>query len=536
MGGPGPGLIRLSQLLIRADSGTRMGMGHVMRCLALALAWQERGGEATLLTCSEGDGARRRFARFGFRVMALRARHPDPDDLDATLRELERLKGRDPGGPRPWLATDGYFFSPAFHEAVRAAGFPLLVLDDIADQPRYVADLLLNQNLGAEHFAYDCAPETVRLLGTRYALLRPEFRHGETEKAEVPELARRILVTLGGGDPDNLTLRVLRSLQRTELPGLEVVAVVGGGNPHRDALEVVAGGSRDVSIRLVYDADNMAELMAWADLAVSAAGSTCWELAATGVPAVLLVAAENQREIATALAQEGIAMNLGWHEAVAPDRLTDAVRRAARDRSWRAEARRRGRTQVDGAGAGRVAAQMMERTLLEHEHRLALRMARPEDADALWHLAQDPTMQDVASDPSPVPLEEHRAGFLKTLEEDEAMMWVLASPEGVMGRLRFERSSAREAWGDVLLAGRVRGMGLEARLLDLTADLACDRLGVDRVVAKVPASNAAFARALEEAGFAEREGTSPGDRTTRVFSRPSPCPRRHDRALRPGPA
>lgn len=348
----------MSHLLVRADSGTQLGMGHVMRCLALALAWKERGGEVTLLTCSEGDGARRRFVDHGFEVIPLEARHPAPEDLGATLQELERLKGNDPGAPLPWLVTDGYFFSPAFHEAVRAAGFPLLVLDDIADQPLYVPDILLNQNLGAERFEYRCGPETIRLLGTRYALLRPEFRREGIVEDEVPETARRVLVTLGGGDPDNLTLRVLDALRRSDIEELDVVAVVGSGNPHRAALEEVAGDSDGVSIRLEYDVDNMADLMEWADMAVSAAGSTCWELAATGVPAVLLVAAENQREIAAALAREEFAVNLGWHEEVAPERLTLATDRAMRDRNWRGKASERGRALVDGRGAERVAEEM----------------------------------------------------------------------------------------------------------------------------------------------------------------------------------
>ncbi|MBI2182889.1 MAG: UDP-2,4-diacetamido-2,4,6-trideoxy-beta-L-altropyranose hydrolase [Deltaproteobacteria bacterium] len=342
----------LPPLLARADADARRGTGHVMRCLALAQAWRARGGAAVFISRCDSATLRERILSTGAELISLAPGDSVEADIENTLAQLSRREAA-------WLALDGYDFSLAQQQTLRGAGHPLLVIDDIAHLDRYCADILLNQNLGAAALSYRCDPQTTRLFGPHYALLRPEFAHWRRGFRGVPEVARKILVTLGGSDPNNFTARVIGALAQLDTPGLEVRVVVGPANPHLPELRERAD-TLAPQIQLLSRVYDMAELMAWADLAVSAAGTTCWELACLGLPALIVIMAENQRRSAEELDALEVAQNLGWHEAVSVERLAAAVPVLQHDSLRRLRMSEQGRTLVDGRGAERVAQALFE--------------------------------------------------------------------------------------------------------------------------------------------------------------------------------
>ena len=138
---------------------------------------------------------------------------------------------------------DGYQFDAAYQKALTRRGPQVCwCLDDNGDAGYYWADLVLNQNIHAQADWYaDRAPHTRLLLGTRYALLRREFLGlARLATRDAPESAYKMLVTLGGSDPDNVTLKVLEALSLVPAERLEATVVIGGGNPHRASLEAAA--------------------------------------------------------------------------------------------------------------------------------------------------------------------------------------------------------------------------------------------------------------------------------------------------------
>ena len=308
---------------IRADASTAIGWGHAMRCLALAQALPER----PTFVMDDPPAAFVERAEPDAEVVALGS-------------------GYDVAGAE-WVVVDGYHLGSDYQRALRESGARVLVIDDHAHLDSYDADILLNQNLGAPDYR-DRAPGARLLLGPRYALLRREFR--DLTPPDRPPEARRVLVTLGGSDPDGVTVRVVRALERVERP-LEVQVIAGAGNPHLEALERAAAD-------LVVDAHDMPSRMMWADLAVTAAGSTAWELARVGTPQITIVLADNQRPIARGLADAGLAVSLGWHADLDEETIAAAVTALVDDAGRRAELSRRGRELVDGQGALRVVAAM----------------------------------------------------------------------------------------------------------------------------------------------------------------------------------
>ena len=305
----------MSTLLLRADASPQIGMGHVMRCLALAEPWLQAGSAVTLLTASPPPALRARAEVLGVTIKELSAASDSPADASETIAFAQSLRAT-------WLVLDGYHFDAGFQRAVKSAGLRLLVFDDTAHATHYAADFVLNQNLGASASLYPHRDPTTRLLlGPRFVQLRGEFASFNAQAAN-PRLSSlapiggegrgegarppRVLVTLGGSDPDNATGEVL-SVLRT-IPNLTADLILGPANPHAGALQSAIRNPQS-AIHLHQNPPDLPPLMARADLAICAGGTTAWELSFLGVPMLVLVLAENQRTNAERLAATGAAVH-----------------------------------------------------------------------------------------------------------------------------------------------------------------------------------------------------------------------------------
>lgn len=342
---------REKHLVVRVDASTKIGIGHLMRCLALAQSWKDAGGKVVFITTCQIPGLPQRLHEEGFDIHLVANPYPDHSDWILTKSILADY-------PDSWLVLDGYHFDEFYQHQVKDTGHRLLVIDDNAHHNHYYADIVLNQNLHAEQLHYSCEPDTRLLLGTRYALLRKEFLEWRNWQSDIPEIARRVLVTLGGSDPDNNTLKIVQALQQVDVPELDVAVVIGASNPHAEMLEIATKQSC-IPIRLISNVRNMPELMAWADAAVSASGSTAWELAYMGVPAALVIQADNQRGVAEELHQTGAALNLGWAHEISTPELVEKLDSFLTDSKRLQAMSQRSKTLVDGEGAQRVIATIM---------------------------------------------------------------------------------------------------------------------------------------------------------------------------------
>jgi UDP-2,4-diacetamido-2,4,6-trideoxy-beta-L-altropyranose hydrolase len=327
-------------LVIRADASATIGVGHVMRCLALAEAWLESGGRVTFAMKAVPEALAARIERAGARV----TRVETADDAAQIARGL---------GAR-FAVVDGYHLGAAHQEALAGVGARLLVIDDAGETATKAAALVLNQNAHASKSLYGALGSGAELLaGPSYALLRREFRDSAGARVTA-EHARRVLVTFGGADTAQLSPLALEAL--APLDGLDVLLVAGAANPRASELRAPEGAR--ARVRVAVDASDMAEKMRWADLALIAAGTTTWELAASGVPIIALFTAENQRGVAAAIKDLGFGESLGDATGVTAKVIRDAVSRLAADAEVRCRMARRGREVVDGQGAQRVCAAM----------------------------------------------------------------------------------------------------------------------------------------------------------------------------------
>lgn len=336
------------RVLIRADASIAIGTGHVMRCLALCQALREGGAFVEWLAREMPDSLRARIEQEGCQVVTSEVARGSSEDADETV-------AKSPGFD--WVVLDGYSFEGSFQERVLGSGMRTILIDDGGCLDDYHATILLNPNLYATEEMYASADVSHVLVGRKYAMLRRDF----WEQGERPLglRTRKVLVTMGGSDPDNVTGKVIRSLKTSSLDHLQIRAIVGASNPYWETLQVQANRAGH-PVELLRDVRDMRSQFEWADVCISAAGNTALELACVGVATLFVVIVDNQEPVARAIKKFGFGRVLGWHEDVNEEMYRSALRDLLASSEERDRMSRWGRELVDGKGALRVAEAMRE--------------------------------------------------------------------------------------------------------------------------------------------------------------------------------
>jgi UDP-2,4-diacetamido-2,4,6-trideoxy-beta-L-altropyranose hydrolase len=481
---------------IRADASVDIGHGHVTRCLTLATALRAAGGDV-LFVCRRLPGdLTDRIEREGFAVRTFVA-----DDASAALDAERTLSSLTTAGPVDWLIVDHYGLSAAWERSVRSHAHRVMVIDDLADRP-HDCDLLLDQNIVAQAAAryVGLVPdECPLLLGPQYALLQPAYRQWREQTSVRHGPVSRILIFWGGADRKGLTRRSLAAVISTGATKVAVDVVVTRYSHELEDIRRLAKSHRNV--RVHSDLPTLAPLLAEADLAIGAGGTTTWERLCLGVPALVVTVAENQRAIAEEVARRGLIEYLGHHDEVTDERLLHAVRDVlARDlREWSAACR----SVVDGAGAERVA-----RVLFLARPRFHVRPVEWTDEALLLDWANDPITRANAFTTARISADEHHAWLSKRLVDPACRMFIVETDAGdPIGQVRFDHGD--EGWLiSYSVAPEWRGKRLGATMLS-TAMRALQAQDPDAAfIGLVKEANRPSRRIFESLGFSAR--STPG--------------------------
>lgn len=335
----------------RADGSAATGAGHLMRCLTVAQELQKRieHPEQLCFLCAEETSAEL-LQSWNMPVKVLGT---DPSDLEGEIPVLEpQIQGND-----HVFLVDSYAVTDAYLQTLRRFG-RVYLLDDM-QQHAFPVDGVINYNLFAspEKYRELYSSNTGQYLGAAYVPVRQQFCEA-AKKYILPENVTDILITTGGGDKDNIAGEILRELWEHSLAGKNIRyhLVVGKFNPNREKLEQYA--SQHSNVVLHCDVKDMAGLMADCQLAVTAGGTTIYELSVLGVPFVCFSYAENQEGLTEWLGEQKKAGYAGkWHYA--PEETRKAIGawclEACENREHRQKAYETERNLVDGQGAARIA-------------------------------------------------------------------------------------------------------------------------------------------------------------------------------------
>ncbi|MFP3938696.1 MAG: UDP-2,4-diacetamido-2,4,6-trideoxy-beta-L-altropyranose hydrolase [Acidobacteriota bacterium] len=496
-------------LLLRADGGPRTGIGHLMRCLALGQAWQDRGGTGVLVSAAIPPALEARFHAEGIERIPMPHEPGSEEDAELVAREAAARQAV--------VALDGYRFEPGYQTSVtRGARSLLLVADHGRPRPGAV-DVLLDQNLDAGPQDYPDLPAAARgLFGPRFALLRREIRAAACDPVERRHPPRRLLVTLGGGNDGDLGEELLEVLSGDPLGLREVTVVAGPAHPSPARLE---GRIRDLPLAgsLVYDPTSMVPLIQRADVALAAAGSTCWELACLGLPAVVVAIADNQEPVAAALARRGVALSAGRVGPKSGENATRGLAHLVGDGELFETLRERGMLLVDGEGASRVTRSLLGPLLGAAPNELTLRPATLTDARLLWRWVNDPDVRAASFRSAPIPWLEHRRWLAGRLTDPGTRIYVALDGAGEpVGQIRFE-VEGETANVDVSVEPAARGGGLGTGLIRAGCERFFRERGTQRVRARVKVGNRASLGAFRRAGFASLGTGTHRGQTTETF-------------------
>jgi len=436
----------------------------------------------------------------GFELIEIDRPYPHESDLPATNKVIDSISSNTESYS-PWVVLDGYHFDPLYQKSINDTGARVIVIDDYIVHSSYHADILLNQNITARDLVYSCDPETLVLLGPEYVLLREEFLRRKKKSPLARKTAKKILVTLGGSDPDNVTLKVVKALSQLDIQDLEIKIVMGPASRHFSIVknEVEKIRSYPGQFSIVRNGD-MPELMAWADIAVCAGGITCWELAFMGVPFLVFTLAENQRDIGLALQDAGAARDLGWPGQADVIELSKEIGKVMVDTDLRKSMSSAAENLVDGQGAQRVAFLMAWLSQEKDAQGVNIREAQLEDCEQIWLLSNSTGVRENSFNPEPIELESHITWYEKKLASADVAFYVYDLQGVLGGQVRYDKiKDAAEISFSVAPAFRGRGMG--KTLIRDTIGQACERLNVDRVFGLVREFNHASIHTFLGLGF-----------------------------------
>ena len=478
-------------LLVRADATVTSGTGHVMRCLALAQAWQQAGGDAIFAMAQVTAAIRERLRSERGKIVDIEADLGSSEDLRQTVAAARSQNAE-------WLVVDGYHFQAQYVSELQKAS-PLLLIDDNGELDFYSADWVLNQNVHASAEMYaKRAPHTRLLVGPRYTLLRNEFTAYRSWTRKVSARGTRVLLTMGGSDPKDLAPGILSALAELPIDDLQIRVVVGGSAENRSVVAEMAAKFPG-RVEELSNVANMAELMAWADVAIAGAGTTCWEMCLLGLPAILVVVAQNQRLIAEHLANVGAAVmgadfRAGSAEALDCSVLAQIAAELLKNEDRRRKMSESGRRLVDGLGSERVHAALLGREL-------NLRLLREDDCRLLFEWAGDPATRAASFHSAPIPWEHHARWFAERLHDPRSAIYIGENATGeAVGLVRFQIKDD-SAVLSVNVAPKFRGRGWGRELIVFSTHALVRARSVHRVEAFVKPGNQASVRLFEASGF-----------------------------------
>jgi UDP-2,4-diacetamido-2,4,6-trideoxy-beta-L-altropyranose hydrolase len=469
------------RVVFRADGSAAVGLGHVVRCQALAQALQPTFA-STFVLRNPAPMLRQQLVSVGLTVLPL------PESVPPGIAEAHWLA--DQLAPTEIVVLDGYQFAQDYQRALSARGVGLVCLDDLITPPTW-ADVVLNQAGSVSPAAYTTIPLAHLYLGPAYALLRPPFwQQAENAWATGPP---RLFLNMGGADPGNQTLALLPRL-RQQFPSHLVEVVTGAAYPYQAELATY-GQALGQHVRLHHSlsANELAALLRTCQVFVCPPSGVAYECCAAGGAVLLHLTADNQAAMFEFLVSEGLALSLA--EALA---LPEADLAALAD-----EQLPRQRTLFDGKASERLQAIFQELATSQHYQ---LRRAEAADAALYFAWANDPAVRQNAIHPEPIAWETHVAWLGRRLQDDDSYLYVLSTATGEpVGQVRVEfEGPGTPGIIDYSLAPAFRGRGLGLVLLRR----ALQRLRHERpalaggaVLGQVKASNAASARVFERLRF-----------------------------------
>ena len=313
--------MRKNIIFIRVDSSTKVGYGHFIRCMALADTLQKNFKIYFLSRSLEGNLISN-IQKRGFHVFRFYSNLEKINVKNDAQKTISLIKKY--GNQKSILIVDNYELSKKWETLVKPFVHNLIVIDDLPNRS-HNCDLLIDQNLhtNANSLYKDLIPsECVKLIGPKFSMIRKEFKMLRKYVKPRKFPIKKILISFGGTDVENQTLIVLNSIKKMN-DKIDVDVVVGQANRYKKTLKSFC--NKNKKFTYYEQIDNIARLMLLADLSIGSSGSTTWERCSLGLPAIVSISANNQRNTANTLSKRKCIINLGHVKKLNETKYLNAI-------------------------------------------------------------------------------------------------------------------------------------------------------------------------------------------------------------------
>lgn len=327
-------------MAFRVDASLTIGIGHLMRCLALSEELKRRGNCCHIISKIDNSVFHNKIKNLNLKQLKTNI---------TVSEEIETLIKYSKKNNIDWIITDHYKIDTPYNRIVKQNGFNLLSIDDNS-QIHYYSDIVLNQNFGSEKLEFSSEKYTKFLLGHRYVLIRDELLNNFTKKRY--SNVKKILISLGGSDFDNYTLKILKSLTTID-ENIEFMVVIAPLNPYSNEIKkYIKNMNRNVI--LILDPKEMSKIYLESDLAISSGGSSCYELAYYGIPNLIISVAENQLNVANEIEKLNMGIYIGRKNEFKTRKLLNGINELIDNLNLRKSMSHNGKKIIDGRGKERV--------------------------------------------------------------------------------------------------------------------------------------------------------------------------------------
>lgn len=316
-------------IIFRVDASHKIGTGHVMRCLTLANELKSSGAKVSFICRDLPGNLASYITDKGYYVFLLpfhTNEHPvmTSEQMDWKTDAMKTAKILMESAPVDCLIIDHYALDQKWEKFLEDKVKKIVVIDDLADRPHQCSILLDQNSSEVEERYHKLVPKScIKLLGTYYAILRPEFRLAKKQLADRDGSINRILVFFGGTDPTNETIKTLQTLRNIQFSSLLIDVVVGETNKNKGVIQQICQELPNAFFHCQIE--YMAELMRKADFSIGAGGSSTWERCYLGLPSLSIVTADNQMEITKLVHDKGATCCLGISAEVTTKRIENGI-------------------------------------------------------------------------------------------------------------------------------------------------------------------------------------------------------------------
>ena len=495
----------MTHVVIRCDASAEGGIGHLVRALSVADAARAAGHTVVMAGSIDAPLAQRLLAEAGLEVTEA------AEDLEVLAAEQGASV----------VHVDDYTIGTEARDQVHAAGALLSSMED-GSFGRRPADVVVDSTIRAERSGRPEDGSGTVLQGIAYAPMRAEVRAARSRRADEDHDVRRgarVLIVMGGTDATGAAGTLAAVCAAAD--GVAHVSVIAPEHSW-DAVRAEAGEA----VELLGPSPAFLEHASAADLVVSAAGTTAWELACIGVPSLLVAVVENQRAGYEAALAERIARGLGTLEQVRadPSAATAEVERAVADLRARRTWAPVGREKVDGHGAERIVAawdEALGRRVGDGDAPVTARPATLADSSLLLRWRNDPETRAVSRSTDRVSWEGHTGWYARAVEDPERELYVIERGGAPVGTVRFDALEGPEWEVSITLAPEARGHGLSRPVLAAGESVHGARHPGAVVIAAILPGNVPSRRLFTGAGYVLEPDRADGDFDVYVRRDPS---------------